>query len=339
MIQIGVIGYGYWGPNLVRNFSGAAGARVAAVSDLRPERLALVQERYPAVKTFTDHAEMLRDPAVDAVAVATPVATHFELAMQALRAGKHVLVEKPMTATSNQGLRLLEEAEKRNLVLMVDHTFLYTGAVRKIKELVDDGSLGELYYFDSTRVNLGLFQRDVNVVYDLAVHDVSILDFLLDGRTPKAVSATGVSHVPGKPENIAFLSLFYDANFIGHLNVNWLSPVKIRQTLVAGAKKMVVYNDLEINEKVKVYDAGVTCSAHPDKIYELMVDYRVGDVWSPNFDRTEALRVEADHFARCVEGKEKPLTDGRMGLRIVRVLEAASDSLARQGRLVEIKVD
>ena len=335
MIGVGVIGYGYWGPNLVRNFAEVPGARLVKIADLRPDRLALARQRYPGIETTTSCAELLADPRVDAVAVATPVSTHFEFGSQALRAGKHVLIEKPLAATSEQAVRLIEEAERRHCVLMVDHTFVYTGAVRRIRELVASGTLGEINYYDSVRVNLGLFQHDVNVIWDLAVHDLSIMDYVLNAR-PCAVTATGMSHVAGQPENIAYLTLFFETSMIAHVNVNWLAPVKIRRTLIGGSRRMVVYDDLEPSEKVKVYDKGITVANEGESLYKLLVGYRTGDMWAPQLDMTEALKTHALHFVRCVERAETPMTDGEAGLRVVRILEAASQALRDRGRLVEL---
>ncbi len=334
MIHIGVIGYGYWGPNLVRNFLECGAAEVKAVSDLRPDRLKQVAGRYPAVKTTADHRELLADPGIDAIAIATPVSSHYELALQALQAGKHVLVEKPFTATVEQGRRLVEEADRRRLTLMVDHTFLFTPAVRKVKELVDAGELGRLYYYDSVRVNLGLFQHDVNVLWDLAVHDLSIMDFIL-GSAPQAVSATGVAHVDGQPEDMAFLTCYFPERVIAHFHVNWLAPVKIRRTLIGGDRKMIVYDDLEPSEKIKVYDKGITVN-EPDGVYRMMVGYRTGDMWAPQLATTEALREEARHFIDCIENGRRPLTDGAAGLDVVRILEAASTSMRNRGQPVEL---
>ena len=335
MIGIGVIGYGYWGPNLVRNFHEAPGARVVAVCDSRAERLDAVTERYPAIAVTARPADLWNDPAVDAVVVATPVSTHFELAAEALRAGRHVLVEKPMTATVEEGRRLLDEADRRGRTLMVGHTFVYMGAVRKIKEIAGSGELGAIYYYDAMRVNLGLFQHDVNVVWDLAVHDLSILDHVLESR-PVAVSATGISHLNGAPENTAYLTLFFNDRMIAHINVNWLSPVKLRQTLIGGSRKMIVFDDLEPSEKVKVYDSGINVDDSPESIYQMLIGYRTGDMWSPQCDRTEALRVEARHFIHCIEKNDRPVSDGAMGLRVVRILEAATRSMKMKGRLVEL---
>lgn len=337
MINIGVIGYGYWGPNLVRNFLECGAAEVKAVSDLRADRLKQVAGRYPAVKTTANHRELLADPGVDAVAIATPVSSHYELALQALQAGKHVLVEKPFTATVEQGRRLVEEADRRRLTLMVDHTFLFTPAVRKVKELVDSGELGRLYYYDSVRVNLGLFQHDVNVLWDLAVHDLSIMDFIL-GSAPQAVSATGVAHVDGQPEDMAFLTCYFPERVIAHFHVNWLAPVKIRRTLIGGDRKMIVYDDLEPSEKIKVYDKGITVN-EPDGVYRMMVGYRTGDMWAPQLATTEALREEARHFIDCIENGRRPLTDGAAGLDVVRILEAASTSMRNRGQPVELDGD
>ncbi len=336
MIRIGVVGYGYWGPNLVRNFFECPDTEVAAVADMRQERLDLVARRYPGLRLTTAYKDLLNDPAIDAVAISTPVTTHFPLAMEALRAGKHVLVEKPMAASIEEAERLIDEAERRKLVLMVDHTFVYTGAVRKIRELIDKGSLGSLYYYDSTRVNLGLFQHDVDVVWDLAVHDLSIMDFLLP-QTPAAVSATGLSHVRGAAENIAYVTAFYDSPLIAHLSVNWLSPVKVRRTLIGGSKQMVVYDDTESSEKVKLYDKGITVKNGPESLYKLLVGYRSGDMYCPQLDVTEALRLEAQHFAECITTGKMPLTDGYSGLRVVSILEAASRSMKERGREVRLK--
>lgn len=334
-INIGVIGYGYWGPNLVRSFADVPGAQVIAVSDFNVERLANVQSRYPAIKVTTDSRDLFTDSKIDAVAIATPVSTHFDLALAALQAGKHVLVEKPMTVTSQQAITLIEEAKRRNLILMVDHTFVYTGAVRKMRELVTTKVIGDIYYYDSVRVNLGLFQHDVNVLWDLAVHDLSIMDYVLQSK-PYAVSATGISHVPGEPENIAYLTLFFENNLIAHIHVNWLAPVKVRRTLLGGSQKMVCYDDLEPSEKVKVYDKGITVNGSSEKVYQMLVGYRTGDMWAPKLDMTEALQTEALHFIRCIQQGERPITDGEAGLQVVRILEAATQSMKNQGGLVEL---
>jgi len=335
MLNVGVIGYGYWGPNLVRNFMETPGSTVTRVCDLRDERLAEVKRRYPSIKVTKDFSDLLSDPEINTIAIATPVFSHFELACEALKAGKHVFVEKPLTSNSEQAERLIEEAKRRSLVLMVDHTFVYTGAVRKIRELITTGALGDIYYYDSVRVNLGLFQHDVNVIWDLAVHDLSIMDFALDSK-PVAVSATGISHIPGQPENDAYITLFFEDSQIAHLHVNWLAPVKVRRTLIGGSQKMIVYDDLEPSEKIKVYDKGITVSARVEEVYEMLVSYRSGDMWAPRLDSIEGLRAEVMHFIDCVENKARPLTDGAAGLRIVRLLEAAERSLKERGQLIEI---
>ena len=335
VINIGVIGYGYWGPNLVRNFGEIPEAQVRTVGDFKPELLAKAQARYPAIQVTTNCQDIFNDPKIDAVAIATPVSTHFDLALAALRAGKHVMVEKPMTVTSEQALRLIEEADRRNLVLMVDHTFVYTGAVRKMRELVTSNALGDIYYYDSVRVNLGLFQHDVNVIWDLAVHDLSIMNYVLPTQ-PYAVSATGMSHVPGGLENIAYLTLFFANNLIAHLHVNWLAPVKVRRTLIGGNQKMIVYDDLEPSEKVKVYDKGITVNGDSESLYQRLIGYRSGDMWAPHLEVTEALRSEATHFIQCITQGDRPITGGEAGLQVVRILEAATQSLKRQGQLIEL---
>jgi predicted dehydrogenase len=335
MLRVGVVGYGYWGPNLVRNFMASDRATVVAVSDLSEEKLTRLARQYPAVETTTDCQKLLENPGVDVVVVATPVSSHFKLALSALRAGKHVLIEKPMTETPEEAEQLIEEADKRGLTLMVDHTFLYTGAVRKIYELVTAGELGDILYYDSSRVNLGLFQHDVDVIWDLAVHDFSILDYLLDGK-PTAVAAHGTNHFLGKPENIAFVTIFFDTGTIAHVNVNWLAPVKLRRTLIGGSRKMIVYNDLEPSEKVKVFDKGVTVTDDPGEIYQMKIGYRVGDVWAPRLDETEALSSLVEHFLDSIEQGTQPVTGGPMGLRVVTLLKAASESMKNGGHTIVV---
>jgi len=338
MTTMGVIGYGYWGPQVVRNFAEIAGTDVVAVSDVRQERLTLAQHRYPALKTYAQAQDVIADRRVDAVVIATPVSTHFDLALQALQAGKHVWVEKPLAATSEQALRLLEEAERRRLILMVDHTFVYTGAVRKMHELIMQNHLGEIYYYDSVRVNLGLFQHDVNVVWDLAVHDLSIMDYVFAAR-PCAVSAIGVSHIPHELEDMAYVTLLFEENFIAHLHVNWLAPVKVRRTLIGAKTKMIVYDDLEVTEKIKVYDKGITIHNSAENRYQLLVGYRTGDVWTPQLDMTEALYTAAVHFLQCISTGDRPMTDGAAGLRVVKILEAATRSMTERGRIIELDLE
>lgn len=330
MINIGVIGYGYWGPNIVRNFMTNKGTQVVTVCDRDLIPLKKVQALYPTLKVTMKPEDLITDPDIDAVVIATPVASHYELALAALKAGKHVLVEKPITSTSEQAVHLIEEAAKRKLVLLVDHTFLYTGAVRKMHEIIHSPSFGQLCYYDSTRVNLGIFQHDVNVLWDLAVHDLSIMSYVLNA-TPVAVSATGYSHIHGQPENVAYLTVFFASDLIAHINVNWLSPVKIRRTLVGGSKQMIVYDDLETSEKLKIYDKGITVTETPDNIRNLLISYRTGDLWSPKIIENEALQVEADHFVACIKCDEHPISSGERGLEIVRILEAANRSMLNRG--------
>ncbi len=338
MIRVGVIGFGYWGPNLVRNFNAIENAEVLWVADLKEERRVLAQRLYPHIQVTDNPDEVIRDPRVDAVLIATPIFAHYELAKKALQEGKHVLVEKPLTARSEEAEELVELADQKNLVLLVDHTFIYTGAVQKIKELVESGDLGRILYFDSIRVNLGLFQPDVNVLWDLAPHDLSILEYLLDLK-PEGVVATGASHYNPDLENIAYLTLYYPNEVIAHVNVSWLAPVKIRLLVLGGTKKMVVYDDTEPSEKVKVYDKGVEVyqNGEPNEhLYRFLVEYRTGDMWAPKLSSKEALREEAEHFVACVEKGLRPKTDGAFGLRIVKILEAATRSLKNRGQFVPL---
>jgi predicted dehydrogenase len=285
------------------------------------------------VRLTTDFSDVLTCPEVDAIAIVTPVWTHFDLAKAALTNGKHVFVEKPLTSTSQQAEELIELAARKNLKIMVDHTFLFSGAVRKIRELVDGGALGALHYFDSTRVNLGLFQHDVSVVWDLAPHDLSIMDFIITER-PEAVVATGGQHFNGHAD-MAFITVYFPRNIIAHVNVNWLSPVKVRTTLIGGKDKMLVWNDLEADEKIKVYDKGVDMTTQ-EGVYDLLVSYRSGDVWAPKVQQTEALKVELDYFLDCITHDRTPSNDGEAGLRVVRLLEAAEASLKERGKLVSL---
>jgi predicted dehydrogenase len=333
MIRIGVIGYGYWGPNVVRNLRGLDGCRVSAVCDQSPAALKRIKQAHPDLPVTTQSSELLESPEIDAIAVVTPVYAHFKLAKAALENGKHVFVEKPFTSTVQQAEELIELAERKNLKIMVDHTFLFTGAVRKIRELIDDGVLGSLYYYDSTRVNLGLFQHDVSVVWDLAPHDLSIMSFLIP-EEPEAVIATGQAHLNGHVD-VAFLTVYFPGNTIAHINVNWLSPVKVRTTLIGGEKKMLVWNDLEADEKIKIYDRGVQMSTGQG-LYELMVSYRSGDMWSPRIEQAEALRVELGYFIDSIVENRTPINDGIAGLRVVKLLEAADRSLAQRGRAVAL---
>ena len=336
MVRIGVVGYGYWGPNLVRNFAETTGAELVAVSDLDPKKLETVKKRYPTVRTTTRFQELLEDKSIDAIAIATPVSTHFELGMAVLKAGKHLWLEKPMTETSLQAQKLVDEAEKRKLVLHVDHTFIYTGAVRKMAELVRSGDLGRVYYYDSIRINLGLFQRDVNVISDLGVHDFAILDYIL-GEHPTAVSASGINHFPGTPENLAYITLFYESGTIAHVNVSWLAPVKVRQILIGGSKKMISYDDLQPSEKVKVYDKGISFTDDPKQIHEMRVGYRTGDMWAPKLVGTEALKLEGEQFVDAIVNSKSTECDGRLGHRVVELIEAATSSMRGKGETVYVQ--
>jgi predicted dehydrogenase len=336
MIRIGVIGYGYWGPSVARNFHGLDDCELAVVSDRRPDALRRAKQAYPNVQVTLDAAEVVAASNIDAVAVVTPVWTHFELAKAALENGKHVFVEKPFSATAAEAEQLIDLADREHLQIMVDHTFLFTGAVRKIRQLIDEGTMGDLYYYDSTRVNLGLFQHDINVIWDLAPHDLSIVDYLIKQK-PEAVIATGQVHLNGF-EDLAYITIYFADRMIAHINVNWLSPVKVRTTLIGGQKKMLVWNDLDAAEKIKVYDKGVNMAngGSGQSIYDLLVSYRSGDMWSPRIDQTEALTTEAKYFVECIANNQRPFNDGVAGLRVVKMLEAADKSLKERGRPVEL---
>ena len=331
MIRFGVIGYGYWGPNIVRNLRALDSVRVVAICDQSEAALRRARQAFPEVRVTADASELLTSPEIDAIAVITPVWTHFELAKNALSNGKHVFVEKPFTSTSAQAEQLINLAEQKHLQIMVDHTFLFTGAVRKIRQLIDDNTLGRLYYYDSTRVNLGLFQHDVDVLWDLAPHDLSIVDYLI-GERAEAIVATGEKHLNGMVD-VAYMTAYFPDNVIAHINVNWLSPVKVRTTLIGGEKKMLVWNDLEADEKIKVYDRGVNMNSR-EGVYNLLVSYRSGDMWAPKVEATEALRSELSYFVECIHTGMPPINDGMAGLRIVRMLEAAQESLSRKGEAV-----
>ncbi len=331
MLRFGVIGYGYWGPNIVRNLRGLEGCELAGVCDRDPAARERIQAAHPGLPVYSDAQELISSPETDVIAVITPVWTHYELAKAALSNGKHVFVEKPFTSNVAQAEELVDFAEQKNLQIMVDHTFLFTGAVRKIRQLLNEGALGKLYYYDSTRVNLGLFQHDCNVIWDLAPHDLSIMNYLL-GKDAEAIVATGQTHLNGHAD-IAFITAYFPDKMIAHINVNWLSPVKVRTTLVGGEKKMLVWNDLEADEKVKVYDKGVDVKSQ-EGVYNLLVSYRSGDMWAPHVEQVEALRVELAYFVQCVNKGQKPFNDGVAGLNVVRMLEAASESLEKRGSLV-----
>lgn len=333
MVKFGVIGYGYWGPNVVRNLDRLDEAQVIAVCDRDANARNKVKKAYPHVRVTADASELMTSTDIDAVAVVTPVWTHFELAKAALENGKHIFVEKPFASNTAQAEELIELAERKNLKIMVDHTFLFTGAVQKISQLLGEGALGKLYYYDSTRVNLGLFQHDINVVWDLAPHDLSIMDHLIQ-ESPEAIVATGQTHLNGF-EDVAFITLYYPDKVIAHVNVNWLSPVKVRTTLIGGEKKMLVWNDLEADEKIKIYDKGVHVTSR-EGLYNLLVNYRSGDMWAPQIEQVEALHRELGYFVSCICSGEVPINDGKAGLRVVTMLEAASESLSKRGALVYI---
>lgn len=333
VLRVGVIGYGYWGPNVVRNLYALEACEVAALCDQNPAALQRAHRTYPSLHTTTDAYDVLTSPDIDAVAIVTPVWTHYDLARAALENGKHVFVEKSFTATAHQAEDLVELADRRNLRIMVDHTFLYTGAVKKIRELIDKGVLGPLYYFDSSRVNLGLFQHDVSVLWDLAPHDLSIMDHVI-GEKAEAVVATGACHVNDHAD-MAFITVYFPGNVVAHINVNWLSPVKVRMTLIGGRAKMLVWNDLEADEKIKVYDRGVNVTSRQG-VYDLLVSYRSGDVWAPKVDQTEALKAELGYFLDCIGTGATPVNDGQAGLRVVRMLEAADRSMAERGSVVRL---
>lgn len=331
MLKLGVIGYGYWGPNIVRNFSWHKDCRVVAVCDRSSAALTRATAAHPDMRTTTDPDDILGSAELDAVAIVTPVSFHYELAKKALLNGKHVFVEKPFTATSEQAEELIELAELRNLQIMVDHTFLFTGAVQKIKQLIDEEVLGRIYYYDSMRVNLGLFQHDVNVLWDLAPHDLAIMDHLL-GLEPELIVATGGAHV-NSLENIAYLTVYFPDNVLAHINVNWLSPVKVRTTFVGGQKKMLMWNDLDPAEKIRVYDKGAELNTQQG-VHQALVSYRTGDMFAPKIEENEALRVETRYFLDCIQNGTKPFNDGHAGLRVVRILEAAEQSLNQHKEIV-----
>jgi predicted dehydrogenase len=330
-VNFGVIGYGYWGPNIVRNLTSLEDSQVLLIAEMSASARKRAQTTYPGISVTADASDVISSPKIDAVAVVTPVWTHYELAKAALENGKHVFVEKPFTSNAAQAEELINLAQRKNLTIMVDHTFLFTGAVKKISQLIDEGTLGKLYYYDATRVNLGLFQHDINVLWDLAPHDLSIMDYLIKA-SPEAIVATGQKHLNGH-EDVAYMTLYFPEKVIAHINVNWLSPVKVRTTLMGGEKRMLVWNDLEADEKVKVYDKGVNVT-NREGVYELLVNYRSGDMWAPQLEQVEALRQELSYFVECVSSGQQPINDGCAGLRVVKMLEAASQSLDKRGSLV-----
>jgi predicted dehydrogenase len=331
MMNFGLIGYGYWGPNIARNLMSLKDTHLTAIADISPVALKRAQVAYPGITVTPNAAEVILSGEIDAIAVITPVWTHYGLAKAALENGKHVFIEKPFTSNSAQGEELINLALQKNLKIMVDHTFLFTTAVKKISQLLDEGALGNLYYYDSSRINLGLFQHDVNVLWDLAPHDLSIMDYLIKVR-PEAVVATGQSHL-NSHEDVAYMTLYFPEKIIAHINVNWLSPVKVRTTLIGGAKQMLVWNDLEPDEKIRVYDKGVKIT-NREGVYDLLVNYRSGDMWAPHLEQVEALYQELSYFVDCISNGKDPFNGGCAGLRVVKMLEAASVSLSKKGSLV-----
>jgi predicted dehydrogenase len=335
MLKIAVIGYGYWGPRLVRNFNQAPGAKVVMIVDRDPLRRQQAVIEWPGVEVVDDVTQALNGDCTDAVAIATPLSTHHAIGMAALKAGRHIFVEKPAAASVWEIEEMNEMAARANRVLMVDHTFIHTPALRRIREIIDSGSAGDIFYFESTRVNLGLFHHDTNVIWDLAVHDVSMMDYLLD-ENPVAVSATGQNHFKDQTENIAFLTIFFDGIAIAHVHVNWLAPVKVRRTLIGGSRQMVVYDDLEPSEKVKIYDKGVDIELDPNALNQTQFNYRSGDMWAPNLPGDEPLQNCVRHFIESIERNSTPITDGQAGLRVVRIIEAATQSMAQRGAPIEL---
>lgn len=330
-MQVGVIGYGYWGPNIARNVCLTEGFELGAICDTSSQALCRAQQMYPGVTLTQSEDDLLRSTVIDVIAIVTPVGTHYDLAKKALSNGKHVFVEKPFTANASQAEELVNLAERNHLLIMVDHTFLFTPAVKKIHELISDGVLGDLYYYDSLRVNLGLFQHDINVIWDLAPHDLSIMDYLTQAH-PEAVVATGQKHLNGY-EDVAFITLYFPNRMIAHVNVNWLSPVKVRTTLIGGTKKMVVWDDLASDEKIRVYDKGVYINDF-DGVHQLRVSYRSGDMWAPRLEQAEALRAEFEYFRSCIVNNARPFNDGIAGWRVVGMLEGVDASLKSMGELV-----
>ena len=336
MIKVGVIGCGYWGPNLIRNFNENTSTEVSYICDIDEHRLRPLKSKFPSVVLTTDYKEILKDSSINLIAIATPVSSHYKLASNAIKACKHVFIEKPMTARVSDAERLVNLAEKMNVKLFVDHTFIYTDAVKKIKGLMTSGDIGEAYYFDSVRVNLGLFQHDVNVIWDLAPHDFSVMDYLIDEK-PEYVSAIGAGRVHRSMEDIAYVTVRFKSGLIAHFHVNWMSPVKIRKIIIGGSKKMIVFDDLSPDEKVKVYDKGVKLIDAPkDKIYKSLVEYRIGDMYAPKIETVEALKIEVSHIVDCIQNNKKPLTDGHAGLNVVKLLEASQKSLAKNGTFVKV---
>ncbi len=336
-VRIGVLGCGYWGPNLIRNFAKLRACEILMVADVDARKLEPVQWAYPKIKTYGSPEAVLREDGIEALVIVTPVSTHYELAKAALQNDKHVLIEKPLAASVEQAEELVQLAEERGKILMVDHTFVYTGAVRKIRQLIESGEFGDIYYYDSVRVNLGLFQRESNVLWDLGPHDFSIMDFLIDEK-PIGISAIGAKPVrrgDWAHESVVYVAIHFKSGLLAHFHLNWLSPVKVRRTLIGGSKKMVVYDHLDPDNQLKVFDKGVEVSLGED-VSKVLVQYRTGDMWAPKVDQTEALEIVCKHFIDCVQTGEKPITSGQEGLQIVRLLEAAQESMDKHGEVIEL---
>jgi predicted dehydrogenase len=337
MTGIGLIGYGYWGPNLARNFASHLDCTLVGICEINNERAALAARTYKDVFITLDYNELLKQHDIDVIVIATHVSSHYTLAREALLSGKDVLVEKPLSISSAEARELVQLAEEHERILAVDHTFLFTGAVRKMKEIIASGELGDIIYIDSVRINLGIFQRDVNVIYDLAPHDLSIVSYLID-QEPVAVQAVGSCHADHDIENLAYIHLEYPHGLMAHLHLNWLAPVKIRRTIICGSRKMIVYDDMERSEKIKIYDKGIVIKEGDfNAIYKLYVDYRTGDMVAPKLDHKEALLAEVEQFLACVQDRTRPLSDGRFGLLVTRILEAAQISIKNRGRRVTLE--
>ncbi|MBV8172585.1 MAG: Gfo/Idh/MocA family oxidoreductase [Candidatus Eremiobacteraeota bacterium] len=335
-LNVALVGYGYWGPNVARNFSQIDGARISYICDLDDDRRARARQSFPYAVVTRDIEQLLADQSVDLVAIATPVSTHHPLAMRALTAGKHILVEKPLANSTKAALEICAFARHQKLRVFVDHTFVFTPAVRKMKEIYLSGELGTALYYDSTRVNLGIFQHDVNVIWDLVTHDLAILDYLLDGRKPRSASCTGMAHLGNRHADLAYLTLRYDHDFIAHINVNWLAPMKVRQVLLCGDRRMLVYDDNSASEKIKIYDSGVSIR-QVEELYETLVQYRLGDMYAPRLETTEALTLEARNIIDALHGHDALVCDGDAGARVVSILEAANYSLRLNGQPVELE--
>jgi len=337
-IKVAIIGYGYWGPNVFRNFNELNKVLITYCCDLDTEKLKIVKQKYPTVETTTDYEEILNSENVDAVVIATPVSTHYSLAKKALKSGKHVWIEKPMTEKSKEAKELISLAKRKKRILFVDHVFIYTQPVIAIKKFIDTGKLGDIYFFDSVRINLGLFQPDTNVIWDLAPHDISIMCYLL-GKLPQSVSVFANSHIVSNVEDTAYLSFKFRNGVSAHVHVSWLSPVKIRRSIIAGSNKMIVYDDLESAESVKIYDRGITRDGKVSLSSTMGYQYRTGDILVPAIEIKEALHTAAKHFVDCIQNNTDPITNGEEGLKIVNILEAVDLSAKKNGKFVKIKTN